>query len=70
MMMTNLILHLLQWKLKLNQKFLKTVQLPLTKDYNKLISIKKKNLQCILNSQNFLKSKRKSYEKIVNDILE
>jgi RNA polymerase primary sigma factor len=54
---------------EIKPKVLKTVNI-LTKEYNKLIKYQKEKLDCILNSQNFSSSKEKSYEKIVNDILE
>ncbi len=54
---------------EIKPKVLKTVN-TLTKEYSKLIKYQKEKLECILNSQNFSNSKEKSYEKIVNDILE
>jgi len=54
---------------EIKPKVLKTVT-TLTKEYNKLIKYQKDKLDCILNSQNFSPAKEKSYEKIVNDILE
>jgi len=54
---------------EIKPKVLKTVQL-LTKEYNKLIKYQKEKLNCVLNSQIFSTTKEKSYEKIVNDILE
>ena len=54
---------------EIKPKVLKTVN-TLTKEYNKLIKYQKEKLECVLNSQNFSPSKEKSYEKIVNDILE
>ncbi len=53
---------------EIKPKVLKTV-LTLTKEYNKLIKYQKEKLECILNSQNFSPAKEKSYDKIVNDIL-
>ncbi|MFL2851665.1 MAG: RNA polymerase sigma factor RpoD [Candidatus Pelagibacter sp.] len=53
---------------EIKPKVLKTVN-TLTKEYNKLIKYQKEKLECVLNSQNFSSSKEKSYEKIVNDIL-
>ena len=67
--MMNLIQLLLPWKLKLNQRFCKQL-IHLTKDYNKLIKYQKEKLDCVLNSITFSNAKEKSYEKIVNDILE
>ena len=54
---------------EIKPKVLKTVN-TLTKEYNKLIRYQKDKLNCILNSQSFSLSKEKSYEKIVNGILE
>ncbi len=54
---------------EIKPKVLKTV-VSLTKDYIKLIKYQKEKLECALNSQNFSSAKEKSYEKIVNDILE
>ena len=54
---------------EIKPKVLKTVNI-LTKEYNKLIKYQKDKLNCILNSNTFSNSKEKSYEKIVNDILE
>ena len=54
---------------EIKPKVLKTV-FNLTKEYNKLIKYQKEKLNCLLNSQNFSPAKEKSYEKIVNDILE
>ena len=54
---------------EIKPKVLKTIN-TLTKDYLKLIKYQKEKLLCILNTQNFSTSKEKSYEKIVNDILE
>ncbi len=54
---------------EIKPKVLKTVN-TLTKEYTKLIKYQKEKLDCILTSQNFSTSKEKSYEKIVNDILE
>ncbi len=54
---------------EIKPKVLKTV-FNLTKEYNKLIKYQKEKLNCLLNSQNFSSAKEKSYEKIVNDILE
>ncbi len=54
---------------EIKPKVLKTIN-TLTKEYNKLIKYQKEKLNCVLNSQNFSPSKEKSYEKIVNDILE
>ena len=53
---------------EIKPKVLKTV-LTLTKEYNKLIKYQKEKLECVLNSQNFSPVKDKSYDKIVNDIL-
>ena len=54
---------------EIKPKVLKTVN-TLTKEYNKLIKYQKEKLESVLNSQNFSPAKEKSYEKIVNDILE
>ena len=54
---------------EIKPKILQTV-FNLTKDYNKLIKYQKEKLQCVLNSKNFSQIKEKSYEKIVNVILE
>ena len=54
---------------EIKPKVLKTVN-TLTKEYNKLIKYQKDKLDCILNSQIFSPTKEKSYDKIVNDILE
>ena len=54
---------------EIKPKVLKTVN-TLTKEYNKLIRYQKEKLECILNSQTFSQAKEKSYEKIVNGILE
>ena len=54
---------------EIKPKVLKTVNV-LTKEYNKLIKYQKEKLNCILNSQTFSSAKEKSYEKIVNGILE
>ena len=54
---------------EIKPKVLKTVTI-LTKEYNKLIKYQKDKLECVLNSQIFSSAKEKSYEKIVNDILE
>ena len=54
---------------EIKPKVLKTVS-DLTKDYSKLIKYQKEKLNCVLNSQIFSTNKEKTYEKIVNDILE
>ena len=54
---------------EIKPKVLKTV-VSLTKDYIKLIKYQKEKLECVLNSGNFSNAKEKSYEKIVNEILE
>jgi RNA polymerase primary sigma factor len=54
---------------EIKPKVLKTVN-TLTKEYTKLIKYQKDKLECVLNSNNFSTAKEKSYEKIVNDILE
>ncbi len=54
---------------EIKPKVLKTVNL-LTKDYNKLIKYQKEKLDCVLNSKTFSPAKEKSYEKIVQEILE
>ena len=54
---------------EIKPKVLNTVN-DLTKDYNKLIKYQKEKLDCVLKSQTFSSAKEKSYEKIVNEILE
>ncbi len=54
---------------EIKPKVLKTVH-SLTKEYNKLIKYQKEKLDCTLNSKSFSPAKEKSYEKIVNGILE
>ncbi len=54
---------------EIKPKVLKTVNV-LTKEYTKLIKYQKEKLDCILNSQTFSSAKEKSYDKIVNGILE
>ena len=54
---------------EIKPKVLKTVN-TLTKEYSKLIKYQKEKLDCILKSQSFSPTKEKSYEKIVNDVLE
>ncbi len=54
---------------EIKPKVLKTVNL-LTKEYNKLIKLQKEKLDCVLKSESFSSTKEKSYEKIVNGILE
>ena len=54
---------------EIKPKVLKTVN-TLTKDYNKLIKYQKEKLDCILKSNAFSVAKEKSYNKIVNEILE
>ena len=54
---------------EIKPKVLKTVN-TLTKEYTKLIKYQNDKLGCVLNSQNFSTAKEKSYQKIVNDILE
>ncbi len=54
---------------EIKPKVLKTIS-TLTKEYTKLIKYQKEKLNCVLNSQSFSSSKEKSYEKIVNDVLE
>ena len=53
---------------EIKPKVLKTVN-TLTKEYNKLIKYQKEKLECLLNSKIFSQSKEKTYEKIINDIL-
>ncbi len=53
---------------EIKPKVLKTVN-NLTKDYNKLIKYQKEKLDCILNVKVFSSAKEKSYEKIVQEIL-
>ena len=54
---------------EIKPKVLETVS-TLTKDYNKLIKYQKEKLDCVLKSNAFSPAKEKSYNKIVNDILE
>ena len=54
---------------EIKPKVLNTIN-NLTKEYNKLIKYQKEKLECVLKSEIFSNSKEKSYEKIVNDILE
>ncbi len=54
---------------EIKPKVLKTVN-TLTKEYTKLIKYQKEKLDCVLSLQNFSPSKEKSYQKIVDDILE
>ena len=54
---------------EIKPKVLKTVN-QLTKEYYKLIKYQKEKLECVLKSQTFSSAKEKSYEKIVNEILE
>ena len=54
---------------EIKPKVLKTVN-TLTKEYTKLIKYQKEKLDCVLNSQSFSTVKEKSYQKIVDDILE
>ncbi len=54
---------------EIKPKVLKTVE-TLTKEYTKLIKYQKDKLECVLNSVSFSSAKEKTYEKIVNDILE
>ncbi len=54
---------------EIKPKVLKTVN-TLTKEYTKLIKYQKEKLDCVLKSQLFSPAKEKSYEKIVNDVLE
>ena len=54
---------------EIKPKILQTV-LNLTKEYSKLIKYQKEKLDCTLNSQTFSPAKEKSYEKVVNEILE
>ena len=54
---------------EIKPKVLKTIS-DLTKDYNKLIKYQKEKLNCILNSEIFSSSKQKSYDKLVDLILE
>ena len=54
---------------EIKPKVLETVN-TLTKDYNKLIKYQKEKLDCVLISKDFSSAKEKSYNKIVNDILE
>ena len=54
---------------EIKPKVLKTVE-TLTKEYGKLIKYQKEKLECVLNSVSFSSAKEKTYEKIVNDILD
>ena len=54
---------------EIKPKVLKTVN-TITKEYTKLIKYQKEKLNCVLNSQIFSVAKEKSYEKLVNQILE
>ena len=54
---------------EIKPKVLKTIN-SLTKEYGKLIKYQKEKLDCILNSVIFSSAKEKTYEKIVNEILE
>jgi len=54
---------------EIKPKVLKTVH-ELTKEYNKLLKYQKEKLDSILKSESFSNAKEKSYEKVVNDILE
>ena len=54
---------------EIKPKVLKTVN-TLTKEYAKLIKYQKEKLDCVLKSRNFSPSKEKSYQKIIDDILE
>ena len=54
---------------EIKPKILQTI-FNLNKEYNKLLKYQKEKLQCILNSTNFSSTKEKSYQKIVNGVLE
>ena len=54
---------------EIKPKVLKTINI-LTKQYIKLVKYQKEKLECILKSQAFSLAKEKSYEKVVNDVLE
>ena len=54
---------------EIKPKVLKTVN-TLTKEYGKLIKYQNEKLNCVLNSVTFSTVKEKTYEKIVNDVLE
>ena len=54
---------------EIKPKILQTIS-NLNKEYNKLLKYQKEKLQCILNSTNFSSTKEKSYQKIVNGVLE
>ena len=54
---------------EIKPKVLKTVN-SLTKEYNKLIKYQKEKIECTLNSETFSPAKEKSYNKIVNEVLE
>jgi RNA polymerase primary sigma factor len=54
---------------EIKPKVLKTVN-TLTKEYNKLIKYQKEKLNCTLNSLIFSPAKEKSYNKVVDDILD
>ena len=66
--MKNLILHC-RYETEIKPKVLKTVN-SLTKEYNKLIKYQKEKIECTLNSETFSPAKEKSYNKIVNEVLE
>ena len=54
---------------EIKPKVLNTINL-LTKEYNKLIKYQKEKLEMILQSKIFTPAKEKSYEKLINEILE
>jgi len=54
---------------EIKPKILKTVNI-LTKEYNKLIKYQEEKIECVLNSKLFSKPKGKSYQKIVENILD
>ena len=54
---------------EIKPKILQTI-FNLNKEYNKLLKYQQEKLQCILNSTNFSSTKEKTYQKIVNGILE
>ena len=53
---------------EIKPKVLKTIN-DLTKEYNKLIKISKRKINCVLKSNIFPASKEKNYKKIVEKIL-
>ncbi len=54
---------------EIKPKVLKTIS-DLTKEYNKLLKYQEEKLKCIINSESFSQSKEKSYQKIVENVLD